>query len=319
MDFWDLTKLLFRRWYVTAPLLVVTVLIGGWTYTSVEPDYKAVSYVQLIPPPTPTTKDAQIRNPWVELGLGSLNTAATYATADSSFLGQLKGMGLSDNVVIDTGYPAPIATITVIASSKSQAVNTVDAVVRHFEETVKGLQDAYGVQQASLIDTRRLDTGKNLEETGGKVKRALIAVLGAGIIITVGVTVGFDAIARRLARRRSRNAAAPDDEASDDSVEQLREPHPQDVDHRMPRAGSRGRSNVPIRMNRTAEETIILQRPQLDRTRDRKAGGEVPPIVRQRATVNGSAEDDDGSSDRTMVLPRAGSDSAGRDGGGRRA
>src|SRR6185312_15910213 len=111
VDFWDLTKLLFRRWYVATPLLVVTVLIGGWTYSTVEPDYKAVSYVQLVPPPAPTTKDAQIRNPWVELGLGSLNTAATYATADSSFKTLLKSQGLSENVVIDTGYPAPIATI----------------------------------------------------------------------------------------------------------------------------------------------------------------------------------------------------------------
>lgn len=314
MDFWDLTKLLFRRWYVATPLLVVTVLISGWTYSTVEPDYKAVSYVQLVPPPAPTTKDAQIRNPWIELGLGSLNTAATYATADSSFKVQLKQQGLSENVVIDTGYPAPIATVTVIATSKAQAVGTVDAVVKHFEETVKSLQEAYGVQQASLIVTRRLDTGQNLEETGGKVKRALIAVLGAGMLVTVGLTVGFDAVARRRARRRTGGPDDADDLSLDDPLDQD-EPNRRGMDDRMPRAGSHGRSNVPIRMNRTAEETIVLPRQQMDRAKSRQA----PRIVRQHAAVNGVGADDDGPSDRTMVLPRTGNDNTAGDGGGRRA
>src|SRR5687767_7168560 len=104
--------------------MVVTLLVGAWTYTTVQPDYKAVSYVQLVPPAAPTTPGAELRNQWIDLGLGSLNTAATYATADASFLAQLKARGLSDNVVIDTGYPAPIATVTVIAGSKKQALDT---------------------------------------------------------------------------------------------------------------------------------------------------------------------------------------------------
>jgi hypothetical protein len=227
---------------------------------------------------------------------------------------QLKQQGLSQNVVIDTGYPAPIATITVIATSKPQAINTVDAVVKHFEDTVRSLQDAYGVQQASLIVTRRLDTGQNLEETGGKVKRALIAVLGAGILVTVGVTVGFDAIARRRARRRFGDAGDP---SLDESLDQPDGPASQDIDDRMPRAGSRGRSNVPIRLNRAAEETIVLPRPQLDRAKGRRTPVEAPLIVRQRATVNGSGDDEEAGSDRTMVLPRAGTDNTAGDGGGR--
>ena len=319
MDFWDLTKLLFRRWYVAAPLLVVTALIGAWTYSTVKPDYKGVSYVQLVPPPAPTAKDAQIRNPWVDLGLGSLNTAATYATADTAFLAQLKQSGLSDNVIIDTGYPAPIATITVVATSKAQAINTMEAVVQRFNETVKSLQDSYGVQQASMIVTRRLDTGQNLEETGGKVKRALIAVLGAGMLVTVGVTVGFDAIARRRARRRSGDPTDAD-LSLDESLDHPGEADAQRMDDRMPRAGSRGRSNVPIRMNRTGEETIILPRPQLDRTKARRSPGDTPRIVRQHTAVNGSATaDDSAASDRTMVLPRAGTDSPGSDSGSQRA
>ena len=61
MDFWDITRLLLRRWYVATPLLVVTLIVGVWTYTSVQPDYKGVSYVQLIPPAAPTTQDEAVQ------------------------------------------------------------------------------------------------------------------------------------------------------------------------------------------------------------------------------------------------------------------
>jgi hypothetical protein len=330
VDFWDITRLLLRRWYVATPLLVITLAIGAWTYTTVQPDYKGVSYVQLVPPPAPTTPGAELRNQWIDLGLGSLNTAATYATADAGFLAELKARGLSDNVVIDTGYPAPIATVTVIGSSKQQTLETVNAVVEHFEETVKGLQDAYGVQQSSLIQTRRLDTGQNLEETGGKVKRAFIAVVGAGVLLSVAVTVAFDAIARRRTRRRleqdgSPAAAGPPAESPGDEVA------PPAMSPNMPRAGSRGRSNLPpIRMNGTSEETIVLPRPVVDRAKSRDSGSaSAPRIIRQRA-LNGADHDDAAeetaaaepapteANDRTIVLPRATAGGVTGDGGGRR-
>ena len=53
-----------------------------------------------------------------------------------------------------------------------------------------------------MIITVRLDTGSNLEETGGKVKRAFIAVVAVGLLLTAGLTIGYDAMARRRQRRR---------------------------------------------------------------------------------------------------------------------
>jgi hypothetical protein len=326
VDFWDITRLLLRRWYVATPLLVITLLVGAWTYTTVQPDYKGVSYVQLVPPAAPTKPGAELRNQWIDLGLGSLNTAATYATADASFLAELKTRGLSDNVVIDTGYPAPIATVTVIGSSKQQTLDTVNAVVEHFEETVKGLQDAYGVEQGSLIQTRRLDTGQNLEETGGKVKRAFIAVVGAGVLLSVAITVAFDAIARRRRRRldgeqSSAAAGAPDEHDSDGVPE---------MSKNMPRAGSRGRSNIPIRLNGTSEETIILPRPVVDRAKNRDSSGGTGSarVIRQRVSTNTDQDEaaepadavqaDAEVNDRTIVLPRATASGMSGDAGGRR-
>jgi hypothetical protein len=220
VDFWDLTKLVFRRWYVALPMLVLTGLGAFWTAHSVSPDYKATAYVQLIPPPeasiTENIKD--LRNPWLDLGLGAVNTAASYATVDKTFLNQLKDQGLSDNVVITDGYPAPIAIIEVIGNSKQQATATSDQVVSRFSGVVKSLQDDYGVRERGRIVTRRLDTGKNLEETGGKVKRALVAVAGAGALLTAGLTVAFDALVRRRSRPQAPEGAGQAEVSEDRTV-----------------------------------------------------------------------------------------------------
>jgi hypothetical protein len=211
VDFWDLTKLVFRRWYVAVPLLIITGLAAGYTANTVKPDYKATAYVQLIPPPEAsiTVNVKSLRNPWLDLGLGALNTAATYATVDKTFLNQLTASGMSDNVVITNGYPAPIATIEVIGSSQQIASETTDQVAQKFDAVVKSLQDDYAVQTPGRILTRRLDTGNNLEETGGKVKRALVAVAGAGFLLTAGITIAFDAVMRW--RRRRRKGQEPED------------------------------------------------------------------------------------------------------------
>jgi hypothetical protein len=204
VDFWDLTKLIFRRWYIAVPLLALTGLASIYTVKTVKPDYKATAYVQLIPPPEAsiTTNVKSLRNPWLDLGLGSLNTAATYATVDKRFLNELRSDGMSDNVVITNGYPSPTATIEVIGTSQEIATATTDRVVQHFDDEVKSLQDAYSVQTPGRILTRRLDTGTNLEETGGKVKRALVAVLGAGVLLTAAITIATDAVMRRRKRRK---------------------------------------------------------------------------------------------------------------------
>lgn len=290
MDFWDLTKLVFRRWYVAVPLLLVTAGATAYVGVAVKPDYKATAYVQLIPPAGATGSNAgpEYRNPWIGLGLGALNTAATYATIDQTFLTQLLASGLSDNVTITDGYPAPIATFEVIGNSQAQATSTMDMAIERFNDSVKALQDDYGVQKQGLIVTRRLDEGKNLAQSGGKVKRALIAVAGAGLLITIGITIGVDAAIRRRARRKA--AARAELEESDFDLPEA------------PVAGA-------VRLSRIDPALDFVDRP-IERAR-RKTN--TKSRVRDEA-----AEPDTGgiATDVTIVLPRIYDQPAG-DGGGK--
>jgi len=222
VDFWDLTTLLFRRWYAALPLLVATVVASFATLQNVTPNYIANAYVQLIPPTVvektdPAVGTTQHVNPWMGLGLAALGNAATISLKDESVLTSLTTAGYSENFTMTPNSSNLMVTFEVTGTSATQAAKTADQLVKLFVQSVVDLQTAYGVQQTNLITTRRLDLGNNLTESNSNVKRAVVAVAVAGILLTLAFTIGLDA----MVRRRSRRLAAM---AGDDPVDLRRPP-----------------------------------------------------------------------------------------------
>ncbi|MEV8509126.1 hypothetical protein AB0368_30415 [Actinoplanes sp. NPDC051475] len=208
MDFWDLTKILVRRWYVSVTLLLLTFAGTAYTAVAVKPDYSLTAYVQLIPPTAVSdpAKAAQAQNPWLALGITSLSNAAMVATQDQTFLDALKVQDDSASFEITIGDRNPVAIVEVIAPSLEQAESATALITSHYEQSVAMLQKQYGVKAADMITAYRLDKGENVKRPGGKVKRAVVVIFAIGILMTGGVTILFDALLRR--RRRSK-AAAP--------------------------------------------------------------------------------------------------------------
>jgi hypothetical protein len=204
VDFWDATKVLFRRWYVALPLLLLA--IGGSAYTAVavKPDYVLTSYIQLVPPsanPDKVQDGNTPRNPWNQLGVDALSEAANYATIDQTFLDTLQAGGYSTNFTTTVGAPPAGATVQVVGKTRKQAIETTDMVFKRYQDSAQKLQSRYGVRSQDMITTQRLDQGENLKRPGGKVKRAIIAVFGTGMLLTVASTIAVDAVIRRRRRR----------------------------------------------------------------------------------------------------------------------
>jgi capsular polysaccharide biosynthesis protein len=212
VDFWDLTKLLARRWVIVLPMLLVSALLAVLTVGQVKPDYVATAYVQLVPPVLEQTKPNQAtpdqRNPWLGLGLQTIGNAAVVTVQDKSIVDQLKAAGLSETFTLTMAQQSPLVTFEIVGSTPLQARQTAEALVARFTQSVATLQSAYGVSPADSITARRLDLGTNVVKSSSKVKRALVAVLGAGLLLTAGVTVGLDAWLRRRNRRRDEAAEA---------------------------------------------------------------------------------------------------------------
>ena len=211
MDFWDLTRLVFQRWYVSVPMLLLTIGGAVGTVTSVEPDYIATAHVQLVPPATTlqtpvntskTTPTSSPRNPWLDLGLGALSAAGSVTVQDQEVVKQLEAAHLSNNFTVTASNQVPLVTFEAVGNSKLQATQTVDFLTQTFDRNVVALQDSYGAPKTEKISTRRLDLGSNVTESTSKVKRALVAVAGAGVLLTAALTIGLDAFLRRRARKR---------------------------------------------------------------------------------------------------------------------
>jgi hypothetical protein len=205
LDFWDLTVVIFRRWKVSLPLLLLAIGATAFVSVTAKPDYTMTSYVQLIPAkvaPTDNPVSASVRNPWNQLGLNTIAQAAIYSTQDQKFLDSLKAADHTENFTLTMNYPNPIVTVQVVAPTSADARLTTDLVVTRLRGSVESLQKQAGVQDQDIIATQRLDQGENLEALGGKVKRAMAAVAAAGLLVMTGGALAFDALARRRARRR---------------------------------------------------------------------------------------------------------------------
>jgi hypothetical protein len=205
LDFWDLTVVIFRRWKVSLPLLLVAIGATAFVAFTAKPDYTMTSYVQLIPAkvaPTDNPTSASLRNPWNQLGLNTLGQASIYATQDQKFLDFLKATKHTDNFTLTMTYPNPIVTVEVVGTTPQDARETTQLVISRLRESAQSLQKGSGVTDGDMIATQRLDQGQNLLPSRSKVKRAILAVAAAGLVMAAGGTVGFDALIRRRSRKR---------------------------------------------------------------------------------------------------------------------
>lgn len=209
MDFWDLTKLLYRRWYFALPALVLTAVASVVTLATVQPNYIATASVQLVPPVTapnePGMATLDQRNPWVALGLDALATAATVSLTDGSIVESLDAGGYTDSFTPTLSSSSPLLKLEVTGTTQEQALRTADFLVKRYDQAVKDLQAGYNVAPTDFIVTKRIDntTINSLKQSDSKVKRALVAVAGAGLLMTIAFTIGMDTLLRRRTRRRS--------------------------------------------------------------------------------------------------------------------
>ena len=217
MDSWDLTKLVARRWRISLPILLATVVLSVLAATAVKPTYVYTAYVQLVPPmPAASIPGQQTPvdpNPWVSQGLSTIGNAALISVQNLSYLKSLKARGYSSKITAQMGGSNPLATFTITGVTRAQASSTADQVADQFDANVTSLQTGLGLKDSDLISARRLDGGTNLAVSNSRVKRAVIAVAGLGLIMTITLTIAADAMLRRRDRRTELAASLAANEA----------------------------------------------------------------------------------------------------------
>jgi hypothetical protein len=203
MDLWDVVKLMVRRWRVSAPLVLLTAVAVGWTAVSITPHHTAEGSVLLLPPSSERAFEpgqVRVQNPW------STDSVA------GAVITLLRSSSLHDELAAE-GYDATweagrdiqffsMINITVTASTAEEAQATVERLTEVVTREVSDRQQGPDLNHDEVVTIVTLAAGENVSIVRGNQLRALVVVLFAGGLLTVGTTIGVDAFLRTRAARR---------------------------------------------------------------------------------------------------------------------
>jgi hypothetical protein len=207
VDLWDLTKLLFRRWYVFLPMLVASTAVVFFVSQETKPDYSATGHLQLIPPTvaaTPNTSTVRkSTNPWTDLGFLALGNAVVLKVQDKKVLDSLVAQGYTDNFTVSVTYNTTYFSIEAVGRTPQQATATVQQLMKLLDAEVVAQQQQFGATRQDSISTLVLDSGDKVTVVTSKKKRVLIVSGGLAVLLSAGATIALDAVLRRRTRRRA--------------------------------------------------------------------------------------------------------------------
>ena len=221
MDLWDLAKLMGRRWYLMAPMIILTLAATSWALLTIKPDYTSTGQIMLIPPAdrTPLTPaELQSTNTWVEVGEDIMAKALSISLNTNQTHKEIEGEGFSSAFEVAAEDRSSILTVTATATTPEAAQATVQRLEKQITREVEEMQARYKPKAGRAISTQVLDAGDTIEVVSSKVKRAAVVIIGVGLLLTAAVTIVGDNILRRRARTQQlRRGKADDLDPGDDA------------------------------------------------------------------------------------------------------
>ncbi|MBE1484732.1 hypothetical protein [Plantactinospora soyae] len=207
MDLLDLLKLMFRRWYVSAPVVVVTLGAALAFGLAIQPEYKTEVAILLVPPTTSAAApepDATPRpgNPWLRIGENAMAQAVQISISAHDARTKIATAGGDPDYEVGLVTRSSILTVAVVAADEESARKTVQAVTQLIHDEVAGQQAQYEPNPGEQITTEVLDPGLNIVQSRSNVLRAQVVIAAIGALLAAVSAVVYDAVARRRATAR---------------------------------------------------------------------------------------------------------------------
>lgn len=205
MDLLDLLRLMVRRWYVAAPMVILTLGAVLLVKSSIGPEYKASGSILLVPPtntplPQPVPSPGASRrpgNPWLQVGEVSMAQAIVVSINTHAMREKVAAAGGEPEYEVSLVARSSIINIEVATTDAARAQATTKTVLELLGAEVATRQEQYQPRPGEEITTQVLDPGDNVELSSSNVLRAQIVVLAIGLLFAAAATVGYDAIIRR--------------------------------------------------------------------------------------------------------------------------
>lgn len=213
MDFLDVAKLLARWWYVTMPLVLLTITAAFIVSQGIQPEFTAQGSVLVVAPSADETgQGAGGSNPLLTQNAALPTTAYVTSLALTSpqvgFLLGEEGLSTSYDVAVEDRLP--IILLETRAPTRELATNTALRIVELIEDDLRLRQDAADVPSAERVSSVVIGVSSSGGADYGGRERLRIVVTALGLMLTLGAAFLLEGVAQR--RRLRANGAASDDD-----------------------------------------------------------------------------------------------------------
>ncbi len=217
-----------RRLVILSGLLLTSGLAyAGWTI--VPPTYQAEGTILLLPSKSTVSQGGH--NPFLNLDSLSAPAALVIARLDGETeRSRLKEIAPTADYTVETDPTMRGPTILVTVSDRT-ATSTLTALNNMLDTATEILQDIQVEQNVptdAAIGSMRLTVDTKATRSSSDTIRAVVAIIVAGVVVTVVSAVTIDAGLNRRRVRRNRpvqDEGSPEPVVPDDDLEELVTPH----------------------------------------------------------------------------------------------
>jgi hypothetical protein len=230
MDFGEILRVIRRRWYVTAPGVVLTIAVALTSWLLVPTKYQSTSTLSLINSPRAVTAPGN-GNPFL--------TFESSLTATADFLSrslmsedtarELKAMGVTEEytAALADNAMGPFVTLTVTGTNKAHVLQSTIVLTEFATNKLQEMQEQSGAPENSMIKAATIIPPQPPESV---LKKKIEIVAGAtGLLLALTFVITF--ATENILRSRRRPVDRPDaprarPEPVDDHTAEIALPRP---------------------------------------------------------------------------------------------
>lgn len=224
MDLFDVARACARRWYITLPLVLLTLVISGISYASVQTKYVGTTVLGIAPAVAPQSPGSALpSNGLMDTGgIGLLSNLLSLGLQDEAVRMQIESRGGLPTYVTAVyavpGGQLPLVTVESTSADPEEVAKTLTLVTQQAQDTLKQIQEGAGVVTSTQATTYpvRPPTAPEARKPGRARTTVAIFVVGIALSVLIGVTGDV------MIRRRSRGREAVTDGA--ESADQVNYP-----------------------------------------------------------------------------------------------
>jgi hypothetical protein len=232
MDLAEVIRVIRARWYVMAPLLVLTVALTIGVDRAIPTKYQTTSSLSLLASQSATAGTSTIpgtRNPFLNYN-SSLNDTADFLVrrmGSTDTANDLSARGVTEaySVVLAAAAQGPFITLTVTGSNREHVLTSMNTLTQYTVEQLQAVQVQASVRPEDMIRSMEIvPPGPPAKQTKTKTQDVLLTGFG-GVVIAFLATFMVESVlaSRRKRRRRVPFGASPDEyydyEADEEAVE----------------------------------------------------------------------------------------------------